>query len=60
MYRYGMRLPVSRIICYQNVGLLRVEDDVTGKYWKILVYTRKLTESEVRDYELDYIGEANE
>lgn len=57
MYKYGMRLPVSRIICYQNVGLLRVEDDVTGKYWKILVYTRKLTENEVKDYELDYIGE---
>ena len=57
MYKYGMRLPVSRIICYQNVGLLRVEDDVTGKYWKILAYTRKLTESEVKDYELDYLGE---
>ena len=60
MYKYGMRLPVSRIICYQNVGLLRVEDDVTGKYWKILVYTRKLTDNEAKDYELDYIGEVSE
>ena len=29
------------------------------KYYNILVYNRKLTDKELKDYELDYIGEWN-
>lgn len=60
MYRYGMRLRGFSIGCQPNVGLERVEEDETGKYWNVLIYARKLTESEVKDYELDYLGETKE
>ena len=60
MYRYGMRLRGYAPLCQPSCGLERVEEDETGKYWNILVYARKLTESEVKDYELDYLGETEE
>ena len=34
--------------------------DESGKYWDFLIYDRKLTDKEVADYELDYIGETDE
>ena len=40
-------------------GLLGVEDysiDKGKSYWNILAYNRELSEKEVRDYELDYLG----
>ena len=52
-YRYGMRLRGFSPMCQPMNGLLRREDDTTGKYHDILVYSRKLTEKELRDYELD-------
>lgn len=61
-YLYGMRLrgfsPGA-----QPKGVTSVQDDKQGRYWDVLVYARKLTEQEVRDYELDYLdylGEENE
>ena len=33
-------------------GLVRREDDTTGKYHDILVYDRELTDKEVNDYDL--------
>ena len=60
MYKYGMRLRGYSLGCQPSCGLERVEEDETGKYWNILVYARKLTESEVKDYELDYLGETEE
>ena len=56
MYKYGMRLRGFSFGCQPNVGLDHADDDESGKYWSILYYTRKLTENEVRDYELDYLG----
>lgn len=38
-------------------GLIGRRDDPTGMYHDILVYERKLTDREMEDYELDYIGE---
>ena len=52
-YRYGMRLRGFSPGCQPMNGLDHEEDDTTGRYYNILVYNRKLTEEEVRDYELD-------
>ena len=51
-YRYGMRLrgysPGA-----QPKGVLRREDDTTGKYHDIIVYDRRLSADEIASYELD-------
>ena len=51
-YRYGMRLrgysPGA-----QPKGVLRREDDTTGKYHDIIVYDRQLSADEIASYELD-------
>lgn len=57
MYRYGMRLRGFSIGCQPMDGFVERQDDRSGKYHDILVYDRKLSEAEVRDYELDYLGE---
>jgi len=54
-YRYGMRLRGFSPGCQPMIGLIRREDDTTEKYHDILVYDRRLTEKELRDYELDYL-----
>lgn len=57
MYKYGMRLRGFSIGTQPKVGFYERQDDHTGKYWDILIYDRKLTDKEVKDYELDYLGE---
>lgn len=52
-YRYGMRLRGFAPMCQPKEGLLRREDDPSGKYYDIIVYDRKLSDKELRDYELD-------
>lgn len=51
-YKYGMRLrgysPGA-----QPKGVLRREDDTSGKYHDIIVYDRQLSAAEVASYELD-------
>ena len=37
-------------------GLIERMDDESGKYHDILAYRRELTDKELSDYELDYIG----
>lgn len=37
-------------------GLRYRKDDKTGEFYDILVYDRKLTDEELRAYELTYIG----
>lgn len=56
MYLYGMRLRGFSIGC-QPSGVVERMDDVSGKYWDIIAYNRKLTDSELAAYDLDYIGE---
>ena len=41
-------------------GLIRREDGLTSNFHDILVYSRLLTEKEVRDYELTLIGWSEE
>ena len=56
VYRYGMRLRGFSIGCQPKEGFLDREDDESGRYYDILVYDRELSNQEVEDYELDYIG----
>ncbi len=55
-YKYGMRLRGFSIGCQPMMGLIRREDDTTGKYYDILVYNRPLTGSEISGYELDSLN----
>ena len=54
-YMYGMRLRGFSPGC-QPSGVRSRLDDPTGKYWDIIVYERKLTEQEVKNYDLDELG----
>lgn len=53
VYKYGMRLRGFSMGCQPMRGLVERQDDQTGKYWDILVYDRKLTDEEVRSFDLD-------
>ena len=57
-YAYGMRLRGFSHGCQPMNGFMEGIDDLTGKYHDILIYRRKLTDEELIDYELDYIGVA--
>lgn len=54
-YKYGMRLRGFSHGCQPMKGLLKAEDSTDSRYYSILRYNRKLTEEELRDYELDLI-----
>lgn len=56
MYKYGMRLRGFSPMCQPMQGLVAVHEDVTGRYYDILIYERRLSEKELQDYELDYLG----
>lgn len=56
MYLYGMRLRGFSPGCQPKEGFVERQDDVTGRYHDILVYDRELTEKELIDYELDFVG----
>lgn len=53
-FSYGMRLRGYSPGC-QPKGVLRREDDTTGRYHDIIVYDRQLSADEIRDYELEEI-----
>ena len=57
---YGMRLRGFSPGCQPMKGLVRREDDHAGNYWDILFYNRELSETELKEYELDYLGEIRE
>ena len=54
---YGMRHRGFSIGCQPMDGLLERKDDNKNRYWDLLIYTRELTKEEMRDYELDYLGQ---
>ena len=56
MYKYGMRLRGFSIGCQPMKGFVERQDDTSGKYWDILIYDRELTQQELEEYELDYLG----
>ena len=53
-YKYGMRFRGYSPGCQPMDGLVGTRDD--GHYHTVLFYDRKLSEKEIIDYELDYIG----
>ena len=55
-YKYGMRLRGFSPSCQPMSGLVGVAEDNKGKYYNILTYKRKLTDKEIQDYELDFVG----
>ena len=57
LYIYGMRLRGFSPSCQPMKGLIDHFVDITFKYYDILVYNRKLSEDELDQYELDYIGD---
>lgn len=55
-YAYGMRLRGFSIGCQPKQGFVERVWDRSETYWDILIYDRKLSEAELREYELDYLG----
>lgn len=60
MFKYGMLYRGFSPACQPMKGLIERRDDTSGKYFDILVYDRKLTENEVKNYELEEITMADE
>ncbi len=58
-FKYGMRLRGFSIGCQPMRGLIRREDDNTGRYHDILVYDRRLSADEIDSYELSAITAEN-
>lgn len=56
VYKYGMLLRGFSPGAQPKEGLIGREDDPLGDYWDIIVYNRKLTDEEMLQYELDYLG----
>ncbi len=59
MHKYGMRLRGFSPFCQPMNGFIERQDDMTGRYHDILIYDRQLSDQEMRDYELDYLGEVS-
>lgn len=58
MYKYGMKERGFSMGCQPMKGLVDWEDcEIGGKYYSIIVYERKLTDQEIREYELEFIEE---
>lgn len=57
VYRYGMRLRWFFPGCQPMEGLILRCLDRNDGYHDCLLYDRKLTEKELREYKMDYIGE---
>lgn len=58
MYKYGMIRGFSST-SLPMIGLIGCEDDPSGKYCNILIYSRPLNDHEQDGLELDYLGEVD-
>ena len=58
-YAYGMKLRGFSIGCQPKDGFLERIDDTSGTFYDILIYNRNLSEKEINDYELVYLGKIN-
>ena len=54
-YLYGMKERGFSLGCQPKDGLLGLSDKSSDKYYDIIEYSRKLTEKEIKEYELDPI-----
>ena len=56
MFVYGMRLRGFSLGCQPMNGFVERLDDATGRYYDLLIYNRQLSDKEITDYELDFLG----
>ncbi|MFR6141791.1 MAG: hypothetical protein ACLUJM_03510 [Finegoldia sp.] len=54
-YLYGMKEREFSLGCQPKDGLLGLSDKTSDKYYDIIEYSIKLTEKEIKEYELDPI-----
>lgn len=59
VYKYGMRLRGFAPMCQPMNGLVSADANGDSRYHSYLYYERRLNDDEVRNYELDFIGEEN-
>ena len=59
-YYYGMKMRGFSIGCQPMNGLVKRLNSDNDDYWDILVYNRKLTDRELRMFELECIKEEDE
>lgn len=58
VYYYGWRYKgYLSIVTLPKDGLIESRDDIIGTYTKILLYNRKLNESEILNNDLEFIKE---
>lgn len=55
-YVYGMRMRGFSIGCQPKEGFIERRDSPAKNFYDIIVYSRLLTEQEVEEYELTFIG----
>ncbi len=54
-YIYGMRQRGFSIGCQPKEGFIKQVDSLTGLYHDLIVYNRRLTDKELKEYELDEV-----
>ena len=61
LHRYGMRLR-GYSMGTQPRGVVEWEDADKSKdgYWSYIYYNEKLTQRQMEDYDLDYLGESSD
>ena len=57
MYKYGMRARGFAPWCQPTKALVMGKDDESGQYHSILFYSEPLTQQQLEEFELDYLGE---
>lgn len=55
-YAYGMKARGFSIGCQPKTDFIERIDDKSDTFYDILIYGRKLSDKEVSDYELVYLG----
>lgn len=56
IYLYGMRSRAASPGAQPKEGFIDAQEDVMGEYWNVIAYDRPLKKTEMRQYDLDYIG----
>jgi hypothetical protein len=56
-YAYGMRARGFSIGCQPKENFVECVEDTSNKYYNILLYSKKLSDEKVVEYELTYLGE---
>ena len=56
IYKYGMRLRGMSPGAQPKEGFYDWQEDHTGTFYNIILYTRELSRDEIIKYDLSYIG----